>query len=124
MIIICTKGIITMEITNEIIIKGNLIEKSSIKIYYRGKFTREFSNEVFIIFGYGTNWENRQEQKMTWFEDCFCVEILLEKHGEFNFCFRNDYNNWDNNDYKDYSFFIETDNSKYEEKIIDLKNIN
>lgn len=95
-----------MGITNDIIIKGDLIEKSSIRIYYRGKFTREFSNEVFIIFGYGPNWENKQEQKMTWLEDCFCVEINLEKHGELNFCFRNDFNSWDNNDYKNYNVFI------------------
>ena len=115
-----------MGITNDIIIKGDLIEKSSIRIYYRGKFTRVFSNEVIIVFGYGPNWENKQEQKMTWIEDCFCVEIILENHGEFNFCFRNDYNDWDNNEYKNYNILIEASKPNYEIEFnndIDDKNV-
>ena len=52
-----------MEIAKEIIIEGNLIKKSKIKLYYKGKFTREYSNEVYITYGYGLGWKNIKEQK-------------------------------------------------------------
>lgn len=106
-----------MEVTKEVLIDGNLIEKSTIKVYYKGRFTREFSNEVFIVYGYGLGWKNIKKQKMTWSENCFFAEINLEYSGELNFCFKNDYGSWDNNNGKDYVVKIEPDIS-FEDKVI------
>ena len=86
-----------MEFTNEIYFDKNLIENNSVKISYTGKLFREFSNEVYIVFGYGPNWNNTQEQKMILTEDCFYAEINITGIETFNFCFRNNYNIWDNN---------------------------
>lgn len=105
-----------MKVSKDVYIEGELIENSTIKIYYKGIFVREFSNEVYIVFGYGTEWNNIQEQKMTWIGDCFLAEVYLKTNGFFNFCFRNDYNSWDNNNFKDYSILV---NSEIIEKNIE-----
>lgn len=101
-----------MKVTNEIFIEGNLIEKSKVKVCYKGRFTREFSNEVYIVFGYGLGWKNIKEQKMTWIQDGFYADIELVSEGTLNFCFKNDFGVWDNNFGNDYSVII-----KPEEKI-------
>ncbi len=106
-----------MEITKEVLIDGNLIENSIIKVYYRGKFTIEYSNEVYIVFGYGLGWKNIKEQKMSWNKDCFYAEIKLEDSGELNFCFKNNFGSWDNNNGKDYVVKIES-NTSFEDKVI------
>ena len=108
-----------MEITKEIIIEGNLIKKSKIKLYYKGKFTREYSNEVYITYGYGLGWKNIKEQKMTWINDCFFVEIFLEDFGALNFCFKNDFGSWDNNNGQDYTINIEDE----KEEIFEIPNV-
>ena len=92
-----------INVTKDIFIEGNLIEKSKIKLHYKGKFTVEYSNEVFVICGYGPGWKNIIEQKMTWVGDGFSVELDLVSSGVLNFCFRNDYGSWDNNNGNDYS---------------------
>ncbi len=95
-----------MEITKDIFIEGNLIEGSKIGLRYKGKFTVEFSNEVYVVYGYGLGWKNIREQKMTWIGDCFFAEIELEYAETFNFCFKNNFGNWDNNYGRDYSFIV------------------
>lgn len=91
-----------MEFTNEIYFDKNLSEKSSVKISYAGKLFKEFSSEVYIVFGYGPNWDNTQEQKMELTEDGFHTTINVTGKETFNFCFRNNYNIWDNNNYFNY----------------------
>lgn len=86
-----------MEFTNEIYFDKNLVENQKVKISYTGKLFREFSSEVYIVYGYGPNWDNTQEQQMTLTEDCFYADINITGTDTFNFCFRNNYNIWDNN---------------------------
>lgn len=95
-----------MKITNDIFIDGNLIKNSTIKIRYRGKFTVEFSNQVYVLYGYGLGWKNIQEQKMHWDGEYFSTEINLVDSGELNFCFKNDFGSWDNNNGNDYTVLI------------------
>lgn len=114
-----------MEVTKEIFIEGNLIENSTIKLYYRGKFVREYSNEVFIVYGYGPDWKETKEQKMTWIGDCFFVELKLLYNGELNFCFKNDFGSWDNNNNANYTICIKLEENKIIEKkevVIEVKN--
>ena len=86
-----------MEFTNEIYFDKNLVENQTVKISYTGKLFREFSSEVYIVYGYGPNWDNTQEHKMNLTEDCFYADINITGTDTFNFCFRNNYNIWDNN---------------------------
>ena len=108
-----------MEITKEIFVEGNLIEKSTIKLYYKGKFTEVYSNEVFIVYGYDLGWKNIKEQKMIWKNDCFYTEIKLENFGVLNFCFKNNFGDWDNNKGLDYSINIEEDTSFISKKLLE-----
>lgn len=95
-----------MKITNDIFIEGNLIKNSTIKIRYRGKFTVEYSNQVYVLCGYGLGWKNIQEKKMLWDGEYFSAEIDLVDSGELNFCFKNDFGSWDNNNGNDYTVLI------------------
>ena len=84
-----------------------LVENSTVKISYTGKFFQENSEEVFIHYGFGLNWENVNDIKMNKTELGFQSEIFLGEGETFNFCFRNNNNEWDNNDFKNYIFEIE-----------------
>lgn len=95
-----------MEVTKEIFIEGNLIENSRVKIYYKGKFTREFSTDVYILYGYGLGWKNIKEQRMDWNGECFTIELDLTSNGILNFCFKNNFGSWDNNYGNDYSVTV------------------
>ena len=63
--------------------------------------------EVFIHYGFGTYWDNLSEIKMEKTELGFQAEIELIESDTFNFCFRNEKNEWDNNNYENYIFELE-----------------
>ena len=53
-----------------------LVENSNIKISYTGKFFQENSEEVFIHYGFGLNWDGLNEIKMEKTELGFQAEIF------------------------------------------------
>jgi len=85
-----------------------LVQNSTVKISYTGKFFEDNSEEVFIHYGFGENWDNLSEIKMEKTELGFQTEIVLLGGSTFNFCFRNGTNEWDNNNYQNYVFELET----------------
>ena len=105
-----------MEFTNEIFFNKNLVKNETILMTYSGKLYREHSAEVIIVYGYGENWEHTQEQKMTETENGFEVSIELKNYNTFNFCFRNNYDIWDNNSGFNYIASIEEKNQIEEEQ--------
>lgn len=84
-----------------------LIENSNVKISYTGKFFQDGSNDVFIHYGFGLNWDNVAEVQMEKTELGFQAELTLGEGETFNFCFRNGNNQWDNNDGQNYVFSLE-----------------
>lgn len=84
-----------------------LIENSVVKLSYTGELFQDGSNEVFIHYGFGINWENINEKKMEKTELGYQCEINLLNVGTFNFCFKNGENKWDNNNGNNYVFNIE-----------------
>ena len=84
-----------------------LVENSKVKISYTGKLFQDGSEEVYIHYGFGLNWDNLGEVKMEKTELGFQAEIELIESDTFNFCFRNNLNEWDNNDSENYIFPIE-----------------
>lgn len=84
-----------------------LVENSNVKISYTGKFFQDNSEEVFIHYGFGLNWNNVNELKMEKTELGFQVEINIVEGETFNFCFKNNNNEWDNNNSQNYIFDIE-----------------
>ena len=84
-----------------------LVENSNVKISYTGKFFQDNSEEVFIHYGFGLNWDNINEVKMEKTELGFQTEFELQEGKTFNLCFKNEKDEWDNNDGKNYIFTIE-----------------
>lgn len=84
-----------------------LIENTTIKISYTGSFFENNSEKVFIHYGFGENWQDIAEKEMERTELGFQAEISLPESNCLKFCFKNDSNEWDNNNGQDYSFQIE-----------------
>ncbi len=98
-----------MELTKNIFFNTDkLIENSNVKLSYTGKFFQDGSSEeVFVHYGFGNNWDNLNDIKMEKTELGFQAELTLGEGETFNFCFRNNNNEWDNNDGKNYIFPLE-----------------
>ena len=84
-----------------------LVENAKVKISYVGKLFQENSSEVYLHYGFGSNWDNVNEIKMDNTELGFQAEIELLSSDTLNFCFRNSNNEWDNNENANYIFPIE-----------------
>ena len=84
-----------------------LVENSDIKISYAGKLFQNNSEEVYLHYGFGINWDNLGELKMEKTELGFQTTLNLKEASTLNFCFRNNNNEWDNNEGNNYIFPIE-----------------
>jgi len=97
-----------MELTKNIFFNTDkLVENTNVKISYTGKFFQNGSETVYIHFGFGNGWNHLQELKMQKTELGFQVEIELLGSDTLNFCFKNELNEWDNNNSENYIFPIE-----------------
>ena len=84
-----------------------LVEKTKVKISYTGRFFEDHSEEVFLHYGFGAEWENVSEIKMNKTELGFQAEVELLSNSSLNLCFRNSNNELDNNNNQNYIFPIE-----------------
>ena len=84
-----------------------LTANSTVKISYTGKFFQDGSKEVSIRYGFGNEWENQTEADMVKTDLGIQIEVNLIDKETFNFCIKNENDEWDNNDGKNYIFNIE-----------------
>ena len=101
----------------------NLIEGKTAKLTYNGALAENGANEVYVHFGFGLLWDNLQEIKLDKIDNHFETEITLTSCEDINFCFRDENNNWDNNDTQNYSAPISKEEVtvvKVEETSIDV----
>lgn len=84
-----------------------IIENSKLKISYVGALYQNASEDVFLHYGFGTNWDNVSDIKMQKTELGFQCEIEIIESDLLNLCFRNANNEWDNNNGENYTFSIE-----------------
>lgn len=96
-----------MEFTNEIFFNKKLTQNETVLITYSGKLYKEYSAEITIVYGFGENWDYTQETKMQEKENGFEAAITMKNYDTFNFCFKNNYNIWDNNSGFNYIAAIE-----------------
>ncbi len=98
-----------MELTKNIFFNTDkLLKNSTVKISYTGRFFEDDSEEVYIHYGFGINWSDLSEIKMKKTELGFQAEIDLLDNDTFNFCFKNEKNEWDNNNNENYIFPLES----------------
>ena len=97
-----------MELVKDIFFNTDkLTQNSKVKISYTGKLFQEGANEVHIHYGFGLLWKDLADIKMEKTELGFQTEINLAEYDTFNFCFKNERNEWDNNNGQNYIFELE-----------------
>ena len=97
-----------MELTKNIFFNTDkLVENTKVKISYTGKLFQEASQEVTIHYGFGINWDNVNDVVMEKTDLGFQAEITLVEGDTFNFCFKDENDNWDNNEGHNYIFNLE-----------------
>ena len=97
-----------MELSKNIFFNTDkLVQFSKVKISYTGKLFEENSENVFIHYGFNNDWQEINEVEMEKTDLGFQAEIDLPEYDTFNFCFRNENNEWDNNENANYVFDIE-----------------
>lgn len=84
-----------------------LTANTTVKISYTGKFFQDNSANVSIHYGFGNEWENLVDAEMTKTELGFQIEVDLLDKETFNFCLKNEKDEWDNNNGNNYTFNIE-----------------
>lgn len=84
-----------------------LTPNNKVKISYTGKFFQDNSTNVYIHYGFGNGWEGLVDDEMVKTELGFQIEIDLLDSDTFNFCLKNEKDEWDNNDGNNYIFQIE-----------------
>lgn len=86
-----------MEFTNEIFFNKNLTANETVIITYAGKLYSEHSEYVTIVYGYGNDWKETTNAPMKEIENGFEIAIDIKDYDTFNFCFKNNFDIWDNN---------------------------
>ena len=110
-----------MELVKDIFFNTDkLVQNSNVKISYAGYLFQNNSEEVFIHYGFGENWENAQDKKMEKTELGFQIEIEIPETDSLNLCFHNSNGVWDNCFGQNFSFPIETFSSAEEVKELAL----
>ncbi len=84
-----------------------IVENSKLKISYVGNLYQNGSEEVFLHYGFGLQWDEISDVKMEKTELGFQCEIEIKEYESLNLCFRNSNNEWDNNNGENYIFSIE-----------------
>lgn len=84
-----------------------LTSNSLVKISYTGSLFQNNSEKVKIHYGFGNDWENLTEAEMKKTDLGFQIEVDLLDSNTFNFCLKNERDEWDNNHGQNYVFPIE-----------------
>lgn len=97
-----------MELSKNIFFNTDkLIQNAKVKISYTGKLFQDQSEEVYLHYGFDNEWKEQAEIAMEKTDLGFQAEIELPEYDTFNFCFRDNNDNWDNNNNQNYIFDIE-----------------
>lgn len=98
-----------MELVKDIYFNTDkLVENAKVKVSYTGKFYQGNNDKVFIHYGYGENWNNVKDSEMIKTDLGYQTELDLVGGNTLNFCFKNQNNEWDNNNGQNYVFAIES----------------
>ena len=93
-----------------------IVEGSKVKISYVGTLFQNGSEDVYLHYGFGMNWDNVGEVKMEKTELGFQAEVDILEGGEtLNLCYKNGNGEWDNNGGANFIFPIEKQEVEAEE---------
>ena len=97
-----------------------IIEGAKVKISYVGYLFQNGSEDVYLHYGFGMNWDNVSEIEMEKTELGFQCEIDILDAESLNLCFRNGNDEWDNNFGQNFIFSIEKQEIEPEETALVL----
>ncbi|NLY30617.1 MAG: carbohydrate-binding protein [Firmicutes bacterium] len=82
-----------------------------LQVEYRGLLAQSGAEEVYLHYGFGrSDWTYVQDIPMEKSADgTWTAVVQVEEAGRFNFCFRDNANNWDNNYGRNWSYEIHGD---------------
>ncbi len=114
-----------MEIIKNIFFNTDrLCQNSNVKISYIGKLYHADCKSTFLHYGFDEDWKDSGDIEMIKTELGYQANVDLGNHSTFNFCFKTDTNEWDNNDEQNYILQIEqpeTSLALIDEKYMSLK---
>lgn len=98
-----------MDFTKDIYInKDKIRENEDFVILYKGfLFSNNLTNDVYMSYGYGNTWENKDEKKMKPSTFGYLATIDVGSGDNLQFVFRDNKGNWDNNNSQNYIIPIE-----------------
>ena len=93
-----------MDFTKDIYInKEKVHENDEIVVLYKGSLFSDYLNKsVYLTYGYGENWENQNEVKMKPSTFGYLATLKIDGNNNLQFCFKDSYGNWDNNNQANY----------------------
>lgn len=77
-----------------------------VKVTYDGLLAKSGATDLSARIGFGDDWKNLNEYRMTKSSDGFYVSIPVINANTLNVCFKDSANNWDNNSGNNYIFEI------------------
>lgn len=98
-----------MDFTKDIYInKDKIREDEDFVILYKGfLFSNNLTNDVYVSYGYGDTWKNKDEKKMKPSTFGYLATIDVGSGDNLQFVFRDKQGNWDNNNSQNYILPIE-----------------
>lgn len=98
-----------MDFTKDIYInKDKIREDEDFVILYKGfLFSNNLTNDVYVSYGYGYTWKNKDEKKMKPSTFGYLATIDVGSGDNLQFVFRDNQGNWDNNNSQNYILPIE-----------------
>ena len=98
-----------MDFTKDIYInKDKIREDEDFVILYKGfLFSNNLTNDVYVSYGYGDTWKNKDEKKMKPSTFGYLATIDVGSGDNLQFVFRDNKGNWDNNNSQNYILPIE-----------------
>ncbi len=85
-----------------------IIAGQRLEIKYDGLLAKSGAQEVYLHAGFGKNqiWDNVMDIRMNRQGNSFVSNLAIEEESRFNFCFKDNAENWDNNSGRNWSFEI------------------
>ena len=102
------RRVFDMELVKNIFFNTDkLVENLDIKVSYTGKLFQDGSEKIYLHYGFGPEWTGVNEIEMKKTELGFQADLHILSTDTLNVCFRDDQDNWDNNEGENYIFPVE-----------------
>jgi len=86
------------------IVATNPKDKTGISITYNGLLAKSGADTIYAVCGFGNDWTNESVIKMTKNDVGFTAVLPASKSDSLHVAFKDNINNWDNNNGLNYTF--------------------